>query len=68
MRARAELKHGFFGAEMVHPTYKVVNEGAPLPPNFSLTTTNSLGLSIVTTLVDDLAGHVMGVRRGLPIG
>ena len=31
VRARAELKHGFFGAEMVHPVYKVVNEGAPLP-------------------------------------
>ncbi len=31
LRARAELKHGFFGAEMVHPAYKVVNEGAPLP-------------------------------------
>ncbi|HAT31196.1 MAG TPA: ATP-dependent DNA helicase RecG, partial [Janthinobacterium sp.] len=31
VRARGELKHGFFGAEMVHPGYKVVNEGAPLP-------------------------------------
>ncbi|TFW26263.1 ATP-dependent DNA helicase RecG [Massilia arenosa] len=31
VRARGELKHGFFGAEMVHPTYKIVNEGAPLP-------------------------------------
>jgi ATP-dependent DNA helicase RecG len=31
VRARGELKHGFFGAEMVHPTYKVINEGAPLP-------------------------------------
>ena len=35
---------------------EVTNEGAPLPPDFSLSTTNSLGLSIVTTLVDDLAG------------
>ncbi|MDC8759424.1 ATP-dependent DNA helicase RecG [Janthinobacterium fluminis] len=31
VRARGELKHAFFGAEMVHPGYKVVNEGAPLP-------------------------------------
>ncbi len=31
VRARGELRHGFFGAEMVHPAYKVVNEGAPLP-------------------------------------
>lgn len=31
VRVRGELRHGFFGAEMVHPQYKVVNEGAPLP-------------------------------------
>ena len=31
VRARAEVRHGFFGAEMVHPNYKIVNEGAPLP-------------------------------------
>lgn len=31
VRARGELRHGFLGAEMVHPTYKIVNEGAPLP-------------------------------------
>ena len=31
VRARGEVRHGFFGAEMVHPTYKVVQEGEPLP-------------------------------------
>ena len=31
VRARGELRHGFFGAEMVHPAYKMVLEGAPLP-------------------------------------
>jgi ATP-dependent DNA helicase RecG len=31
VRARGELRHGFLGAEMVHPTYKMVVEGAPLP-------------------------------------
>ncbi len=31
VRARGEVRSGFFGAEMVHPAYKVVNEGAPLP-------------------------------------
>ena len=31
VRARGELRHGFFGAEMVHPHYKIVTEGAPLP-------------------------------------
>ncbi|MES2932959.1 MAG: ATP-dependent DNA helicase RecG [Pseudomonadota bacterium] len=30
VRARGEVKHGFFGAEMVHPVYKIVNEGAAL--------------------------------------
>ncbi|HJV79741.1 ATP-dependent DNA helicase RecG [Noviherbaspirillum sp.] len=31
VRARGEVRHGFFGAEMVHPVYKVVQEGDPLP-------------------------------------
>ena len=31
VRARGEVRHGFFGAEMIHPAYKVVNEAAPLP-------------------------------------
>ena len=35
VRARAEVRHGFFGAEMVHPTYKIVNEGAPLPTSLT---------------------------------
>ncbi|MCA1856657.1 ATP-dependent DNA helicase RecG [Massilia oculi] len=35
VRARGELKHGFLGAEMVHPTYKVINEGAPLPTSLT---------------------------------
>ena len=31
VRARGEVRMGFFGAEMVHPAYKIVLEGAPLP-------------------------------------
>lgn len=31
VRARGEIRHGFFGPEMVHPQYKMVLEGAPLP-------------------------------------
>ncbi len=31
VRARGEVRDGFFGAEMVHPAYKIVLEGAPLP-------------------------------------
>jgi ATP-dependent DNA helicase RecG len=35
VRARGEVRHGFFGAEMVHPNYKVVNEGAALPSSLT---------------------------------
>ena len=31
VRVRGEVRHGFFGTEMVHPTYKVVQEGEALP-------------------------------------
>ncbi|MYN39514.1 ATP-dependent DNA helicase RecG [Duganella sp. FT109W] len=45
IRARGELKHGFFGAEMVHPAYKVVNEGAPLPTSLTPVYPSGEGLS-----------------------
>jgi len=45
VRARGELKHGFFGAEMVHPTYKVINEGAPLPTSLTPVYHSGEGLS-----------------------
>ncbi|MDH5339737.1 MAG: ATP-dependent DNA helicase RecG [Rubrivivax sp.] len=31
LRVRGELRHGFFGREMVHPVVKVVDEDSPLP-------------------------------------
>jgi ATP-dependent DNA helicase RecG len=31
VRARGEVRQGFFGNEMVHPAYRIVLEGAPLP-------------------------------------
>ncbi|SHN23353.1 ATP-dependent DNA helicase RecG [Duganella sacchari] len=45
VRARGELKHGFFGAEMVHPAYKVVNQGAPLPTSLTPVYPSGEGLS-----------------------
>ncbi|WIT13508.1 ATP-dependent DNA helicase RecG [Paucibacter sediminis] len=30
VRVRGEIRGGFFGREIVHPTFKLVNEGAPL--------------------------------------
>jgi ATP-dependent DNA helicase RecG len=49
IRARGEIRHGFFGHEMVHPTYKVVEEGAPLPK--SLTPVYPSGEGISQTLL-----------------
>jgi ATP-dependent DNA helicase RecG len=31
LRVRGEMRHGFFGNEMVHPVVKSIEEGAPLP-------------------------------------
>jgi ATP-dependent DNA helicase RecG len=31
LRAMGELRRGFFGAEMIHPRYRVVQPGEPLP-------------------------------------
>lgn len=45
VRARAELKHAFFGAEMVHPAYKVVNQGAPLASSLTPVYPSGVGLS-----------------------
>jgi len=45
VRVRGELKHGFFGAEMVHPSYKVINQGAPLPTALTPVYPSGIGLS-----------------------
>lgn len=45
VRARGEVRHGFFGAEMVHPAYKIVNEGAPLPTSLTPVYPSGEGLS-----------------------
>ncbi|TFW09810.1 ATP-dependent DNA helicase RecG [Oxalobacteraceae bacterium OM1] len=45
VRARGEVRHGFFGTEMVHPTYKVVEEGAPLPQSLTPVYPSGEGLS-----------------------
>ncbi|PUA20885.1 ATP-dependent DNA helicase RecG [Glaciimonas sp. PCH181] len=45
VRARGEIRHGFFGAEVVHPTYKIVLEGAPLPKALTPVYPSGEGLS-----------------------
>ncbi|WP_395823684.1 ATP-dependent DNA helicase RecG [Collimonas sp.] len=47
VRARGEIRHGFFGAEVVHPNYKVVLEGAPLPDVLTPVYPSGEGLSQV---------------------
>lgn len=48
IRARAEIRHGFFGSEMVHPEYKVVNENAPLPTQLTPVYPSGVGISQAT--------------------
>ena len=35
VRVSGEIRQGFFGAEIVHPRYKVVSEDAPLPASLT---------------------------------
>ncbi|WP_413192768.1 ATP-dependent DNA helicase RecG [Pararobbsia alpina] len=35
VRARGDVRGGFFGMEMVHPSYRVVSEGDPLPQSLT---------------------------------
>jgi ATP-dependent DNA helicase RecG len=49
IRARGEIRHGFFGPEMVHPTYRTVTEDTPLPN--SLTPVYHAGEGVPQTLL-----------------
>ena len=58
VRARGEVRHGFFGAEMVHPSYKMVKEGAPLPSALTPVYPAGEGLSqtlLRKTIIDAMA-------------
>lgn len=45
IRVRGEIRHGFLGAEMVHPTHKVVYEGTPLPTTLTPVYASGEGVS-----------------------
>ena len=45
IRARGEMRHGFFGLELVHPEYKVVNENTPLPTQLTPVYHSGVGVS-----------------------
>jgi len=44
LRVRGELRHGFFGREMMHPTVKVVGTDTPLPTTLTPIYPTSAGL------------------------
>jgi ATP-dependent DNA helicase RecG len=45
LRLFGEIRHGFFGAEMVHPRYKAVAAGAPLPMSLTPVYPTTAGVS-----------------------
>ena len=45
MRLMGEVREGFFGVEMVHPHYRVIKEGAPLPDALTPVYPTTAGLS-----------------------
>ena len=53
VRLLGELRQGFFGAEMVHPRYRVVREGSPLPEALTpvYPTTAGLGQPVLRGVV-----------------
>ena len=52
-RVLGELRHGFFGAEMVHPQYRIVKEDEPLPEALTpvYPTTQGLGQGTLRKLI-----------------
>lgn len=48
IRARGELRQGFFGSELVHPEYRIVNESTPLPTQLTPVYHAGVGVSQVT--------------------
>lgn len=45
LRILGEARHGFFGTEMVHPTYRIVQEGEPLAQALTPVYPTTAGLS-----------------------
>ena len=54
LRVMGELRNGFFGAEMIHPRYRVVREDTPLPNALTpvYPTTAGLAQPILRGLID----------------
>ena len=78
LRVRGDVRHGFFGAEMVHPAVKVVNDGAPLPTALTpvypagegLTQPylrSAIGAALARTDLSDTLPLVLVARLNLPV-
>lgn len=57
LRVRGEMRHGFFGDEMVHPTVKAVDEDTPLPD--ALTPVYPAGEGLSQALLRKAIGNAM---------
>ena len=76
VRARGEARGGFFGVEMVHPTFKVVTPETPLPKSLTPVYPSAVQLSQATLRKAVAAGRARAdldeqlppgiVPRGLP--
>ena len=77
LRLFGEVRHGFFGAEMVHPRYRVVNEGDALPESLTPVYPTTAGVSqaalrkciavaLVDADIDELLDEAWCARHALP--
>ena len=62
VRAYGEVKRGFFGAEMAHPRYRIVDPGEPLPQALTPIYPTTAGLSQA-----ELRAHVLAALDAGPI-
>ncbi|MBI1943611.1 MAG: ATP-dependent DNA helicase RecG [Betaproteobacteria bacterium] len=69
VRAYGEVRPGFFGAEMVHPRYRIVDAGEPLPTALTpiYPTTASLSQTDLRKLVLDALNEI-SLEETLPHG
>ena len=58
LRVLGESRHGFLGTEMVHPTYRIVQEGEPLAQALTPVYPTTAGLS--QKILRKLVGQVLG--------
>jgi len=76
VRLFGEVRPGFFGDEMVHPRYRMIQEGAPLPQSLTPVYPTTAGLSqaalreaighaLDTVLLDDTLDEALARELGL---